>query len=234
MAAAALHDRSLALLAAGQHTDALIVAKRALEAVRESGDNGIHSSSASAAVLAARCWLVLAEAATGLKEDECAYCMLARGHETALTELKRTSGCRSDACTAELDEVAAQLGARRLAMLALLAQPPPSWEESTVSKLSIRVLLPSTLPPRASKMESRLHVGSARRLLAVSDLHVDAPGGANMAWLQSLSDTAFKDDVLLVAGWMREAAAVHAHAYQLVSLCICVCVCVCQACLRTV
>jgi hypothetical protein len=37
-------------------------------------------------------------------------------------------------------------------------------------------------------------------VFCVSDLHVDKAGGTNMAWLQRISSSAFRNDVLIVAG----------------------------------
>lgn len=42
--------------------------------------------------------------------------------------------------------------------------------------------------------------GSRSRVFCVSDVHVDAPGGANMSWVKRISSTAFRHDVLIVAG----------------------------------
>lgn len=39
-----------------------------------------------------------------------------------------------------------------------------------------------------------------RRVFCASDLHVDRAGGANMAWLKSISSSSFRHDVLIVAG----------------------------------
>jgi hypothetical protein len=41
--------------------------------------------------------------------------------------------------------------------------------------------------------------GARRRVLCVSDLHVDQ-GKANMAWLEAVSSSSFRDDVLIIAG----------------------------------
>ena len=41
---------------------------------------------------------------------------------------------------------------------------------------------------------------TARRILLLSDIHVDRPGGHNVKALQGISGTAFLQDVLLVPG----------------------------------
>jgi hypothetical protein len=71
---------------------------------------------------------------------------------------------------------------------------------STISSQS----LPSADGTRSSSANSTTSATSrARRVFCISDMHVDRAGGANMAWLQSISSSSFQDDVIIVAGEAR-------------------------------
>ncbi|WIA13924.1 hypothetical protein OEZ85_002494 [Tetradesmus obliquus] len=83
-------------------------------------------------------------------------------------------------------------------------QPTPS-SSSTSSSSS-----------NSSSSSSSSSSGSSR-VFCVSDLHVDKAGGANMSWLQRISSSAFRNDVLIVAGDVADTAAAVAAALKLLS-----------------
>lgn len=63
---------------------------------------------------------------------------------------------------------------------------------------------PAAAVPSASPAPGRSHAcRPMRRIFCVSDLHVDAAGGANLAWVRSISGSLFRQDLLIVAGERR-------------------------------
>lgn len=51
-------------------------------------------------------------------------------------------------------------------------------------------------------------------MLCASDIHVDARGGANLAWLRRISSTALRSDILIVACELADTAAGLALAFE--------------------
>lgn len=171
--------------------------------------------------------LVLAQAAAEAGDSENAYLLFAKGHAAAVAAAPSPAAQIGNA-------VAAQLSDGRLTTLAQLPQQqltaaaahssngtPKRWQQLQ-SRLPCSAA-PS--PPSQNTSSSPSNTNSPQnqqqhhhchhnhhhhnghkqhRVFCVSDLHVDAPGGANMAWVQSISINAFQNDVLIVAGgWRR-------------------------------
>lgn len=73
---------------------------------------------------------------------------------------------------------------------------------------SVTPATPAAHPSAAAAARVTFPMVTAGRILLLSDIHVDRPGGHNVKALQSISGTAFMQDVLLVPG-VREGLGVQ-------------------------
>ncbi|KAF8066179.1 D-cysteine desulfhydrase 1 [Scenedesmus sp. PABB004] len=163
-----------------------VAAKRELDAAQAEG--------AGPEALAAA-WVALADAAAAAGNGEAAVCLLARGRA------QLAAGAGPDCVQAA--RALARVSAAQLRALGALAAPGPRGAGAA----------------RWARCAARLPLGGGGgggggtggaagrrrcRVFAVSDLHVDAGG---MRWVRCVHATAFRDDVLVVAGDAGDTAA---------------------------
>ncbi len=155
---------------------AFVQAKAALDAVP------LSTPSARAAA-----WRRLCAAAVALGQLESAYSLYLKGFQE--------TGCH-------------ELSAGRLPVLEALAaaQPPPPAAGPAGSGASPGGPAGSAVLPDHLERYRRRYwrdgavPPSSRRVFCVSDLHVDRTGARHMEWVGRISQTAFRNDVLIVAG----------------------------------
>jgi hypothetical protein len=166
---------------------------------------------AAGLLLCAQCWQAMAAAAAGMGDTEVAYCLYAKGYQqchTALSSSGAAAAAAAGGSNAAVQTVVQQLAAGRLQMLAALCQVPEVQQQQQLCKRwqRTRERFQLTANPSSSSSSSSSSSGSlaSSRVFCVSDLHVDKAGGANMAWLQRISSSAFTNDVLIVAGGLHQ------------------------------
>jgi hypothetical protein len=173
----------------------------------------LHSIVCSAAglLLCAQCWQAMAAAAAGMGDTEVAYCLYAKGYQQCHTALSSSSAAAATAAAeggglnAAVQAVVQQLAAGKLQMLAALCQVPDCTQQQQQQQQTCKrwqctmERFQLTAATTSSSSSSSRSVASSR-VFCVSDLHVDKAGGANMAWLKRISSSAFRNDVLIVAG----------------------------------
>jgi hypothetical protein len=164
----------------------------------------------------------MAAAAAGMGDTEVAYCLYAKGYAQCSTAT--AAAAVSDAA---VHAVVQQLAAGQLQMLAALCEVPQDHLQQQQQQQSIckrwqrmkeRFQLAPSSSSSSSSSRKSTQTAAASRVLCVSDLHVDKAGGANMAWLQRISSSAFSSDVLIVAGAPWLVAVTSLHAAQLVTM----------------
>jgi hypothetical protein len=156
--------------------------------------------------------LGLAEAAAGAGDVEVSYLLYAKG---CLGTAADTSP--SSRFTAGMLHSLAAMCQPPTTTAAAAAATPKRWQQMTQRLLSDSLsgvpshpttagaafsksrsspALAGVGPTTASSSSSR----PGRRVFCASDLHVDRAGGANLAWMKSISSSNFRHDVLIVAG----------------------------------